>query len=1368
MSKILHSRWHAMGLLTLLLLALCPSRANAISGNVNVSQLGTTTRVDLEGNTTITVDQDWSLRSIIGADYDLKIILTNGAQLMVDQDKSKSPAIEVKSLDVSGNGELYVTGKNNGVLLKGGDLKVTDCNASFVGRQDQDGSNYWGTAVEGDINDVIISNAKVDISGALLGIGTSCKKIKITGANSVLNAWAQWHCIQPEDFIMEGGEVNLTTRIGCPLNVRKGSANITGGKLTISAGESWCGMRFNEELVASGCELNINSTYEAINSPGGSATFTNAKVNINVGKSHRGIDLGGNLTIDGTSDFSVNASHEAIYCAGDMSLKADRFYAKARTKECRAVSVEGQLAIHMGEGTYEAIPGEGDFSIGHEPYPFYAGQGITVDKPYMINGRHDLYNINIESHDHQYFCDELRTINYQLFHGAIFGPVKITRPDLIHYKQDDTWSHIVDGCFDKSSYSVAELIHFSVPDVITDFINVPVSNPNPGLHIIWYRSYTNEEGRIIYEKLDNDNRTSYYTEADDVGKGISAQFFFDTHINTLTSEVVTVQKRVNNVTPTKPALAFRQNYVWVTNNHPSQEYLLLTTYKDVKNLTEADWANAESSTASSFRLSGTTGQVNYVYTRYKETQVQLAGSVVLYDAVYYGTTDQIKDIMFDITDVTANTKVEIGKGGFTPVPINHVIKIDLVTVPGDIVGFQGLKGEDWWIESAVTYYRDAACTQEIHDGEFNRPLDYDTYYKTLYVKFTEPTEVLSGTNPNHAHYVTFTYNNISKEVNFIVSKADGTYNLLDLYATTNGATLDGNYQALYVPAGATFETPMDYTPVEASTDGITFWLNGYSQNGVANTGNPPTLSYYKDSDGQLMLRVNTTNTEDGFYGEYRAKQDGRDVPLNSPALFLYVTAPEATGLAINPEEITLEPLFGEAQLDATFIPANAKPLPITWSSDNQNVMVDETGKVTLGDDAIGETATITATAGEFTATCTVIVSGQRYPVWLKGTQINTLIQDDVFMDGTVSYEPGKLTLNGATITGTATKPAVKSEVPNLTINVRGTNNLSVSSGEAVALTESAHIAGDGELNLTTNSGSNLSVTLAGYKDITVDDSVKVSATNNSSSGIGVLALGNLSVNSPEAQLRGRGKFASVGYGRELVGNIVEPEDAQPVYYAGLDGYFIGDASGNIVKDDWVTIDGSLIRTENFTGTLWQEITSNGTLSSSSETGKTMKLTYSLETPEVAEITFPSFTRAGSTDKVNGFTINDVDAYEYNDAILYALPAETSMMLSVGKGTRMPVYHMMVKGAKVAGQLVLKLTMTGRINGAEFTLWFGPDSMTLDAIKAALGTAEEIITDVDGIESETKEDVIYDLSGRKIERITQPGIYIKNGKKILVK
>lgn len=59
-------------------------------------------------------------------------------------------------------------------------------------------------------------------------------------------------------------------------------------------------------------------------------------------------------------------------------------------------------------------------------------------------------------------------------------------------------------------------------------------------------------------------------------------------------------------------------------------------------------------------------------------------------------------------------------------------------------------------------------------------------------------------------------------------------------------------------------------------------------------------------------------------------------------------------------------------------------------------------------------------------------------------------------------------------------------------------------------------------------------------------------------------------------------------------------------------------------------------------------------------------------------------------------------------------------------------------------------------------------MTLNQLKTILNEAEEIITGVDGVETDTKSDVIYDLSGRKIEKITQPGIYIKNGKKVMTK
>ena len=40
--------------------------------------------------------------------------------------------------------------------------------------------------------------------------------------------------------------------------------------------------------------------------------------------------------------------------------------------------------------------------------------------------------------------------------------------------------------------------------------------------------------------------------------------------------------------------------------------------------------------------------------------------------------------------------------------------------------------------------------------------------------------------------------------------------------------------------------------------------------------------------------------------------------------------------------------------------------------------------------------------------------------------------------------------------------------------------------------------------------------------------------------------------------------------------------------------------------------------------------------------------------------------------------------------------------------------------------------------------------------------------INGVETEDGEQTIYDLTGRKIEKITNAGIYIVNGKKVLVK
>jgi hypothetical protein len=42
------------------------------------------------------------------------------------------------------------------------------------------------------------------------------------------------------------------------------------------------------------------------------------------------------------------------------------------------------------------------------------------------------------------------------------------------------------------------------------------------------------------------------------------------------------------------------------------------------------------------------------------------------------------------------------------------------------------------------------------------------------------------------------------------------------------------------------------------------------------------------------------------------------------------------------------------------------------------------------------------------------------------------------------------------------------------------------------------------------------------------------------------------------------------------------------------------------------------------------------------------------------------------------------------------------------------------------------------------------------------------TGIEGVEVENEVKAIYDLTGRRVEEITAPGIYIVNGKKVLVK
>jgi surface protein len=190
--------------------------------------------------------------------------------------------------------------------------------------------------------------------------------------------------------------------------------------------------------------------------------------------------------------------------------------------------------------------------------------------------------------------------------------------------------------------------------------------------------------------------------------------------------------------------------------------------------------------------------------------------------------------------------------------------------------------------------------------------------------------------------------------------------------------------------------------------------------------------------------------------------------------------------------------------------------------------------------------------------------------------------------------------------------------------------------------------------------------------------------------------------------------------------------------------------------------------EEFAGTIYQEVNVGGQIQILSETDKTVRLTFSQATPGLVDITFPAIKVVGSNNKIQSFTIKDVCIFTDNDATVLMLPNYKSMILRVGKSEMLPVFVKLDGAIVTPNMLVLKLSMLSiSLTQMEYTIWFG-SNIPLEQIEALMDKVEEFITGVDDIEISTKDDAIYDLSGRKIEKITHPGIYIKNGKKVMIK
>ena len=163
-------------------------------------------------------------------------------------------------------------------------------------------------------------------------------------------------------------------------------------------------------------------------------------------------------------------------------------------------------------------------------------------------------------------------------------------------------------------------------------------------------------------------------------------------------------------------------------------------------------------------------------------------------------------------------------------------------------------------------------------------------------------------------------------------------------------------------------------------------------------------------------------------------------------------------------------------------------------------------------------------------------------------------------------------------------------------------------------------------------------------------------------------------------------------------------------------------------------------------------------------GGTFTFTVEKAAVVVEPLTVVAVTPTESVEKLETITI------EFSDNV--DVPATASGKFTIADADGNNVATLYAWDAAVDGKVVT-LTLTEAITTAgEYTFSFAEGLVTRQGDGATCGyTCTINVTGVVGIDSiygEAGDYVIYDLNGRKLEKITEGGIYIVNGKKVLVK
>ena len=144
------------------------------------------------------------------------------------------------------------------------------------------------------------------------------------------------------------------------------------------------------------------------------------------------------------------------------------------------------------------------------------------------------------------------------------------------------------------------------------------------------------------------------------------------------------------------------------------------------------------------------------------------------------------------------------------------------------------------------------------------------------------------------------------------------------------------------------------------------------------------------------------------------------------------------------------------------------------------------------------------------------------------------------------------------------------------------------------------------------------------------------------------------------------------------------------------------------------------------------------------------------------ITYSGFTMPVTGAVIPEFTVEGVTVTENEDGSISYLLEENEdgeqPSVVIDRGTGTVTYKVALEGTQENAEAipVLKLVLD---NSVVDTVWFGPNEKTID---------KAIVTAINGVNALATDGTIFDLSGRKVEKIQRAGIYIVNGKKVSVK